>query len=51
MVKDGVVINLIEWDGNTETWPPPEGVVMVLTEPDAYIDIGWLWDGTSFGPP
>jgi hypothetical protein len=27
--SDGEVINRIVWDGNTETWQPPEGVKMV----------------------
>lgn len=34
MVRDGVTENVILWDGDTATWQPPDGVVMML-ETDA----------------
>lgn len=51
MVENGVVINLIEWDGDTESWSPPPGIVMVYVGPDLFVDIGWLWNGTQFSAP
>lgn len=31
MVDDGsqIVVNVIEWDGNEQTWKPPQGYTMV----------------------
>ncbi|MFS2113629.1 hypothetical protein [Herbaspirillum frisingense] len=51
MVENGVVANLIEWDGDVETWAPPEETVMVLVEPAQFVDIGWLHDGEKFSAP
>jgi hypothetical protein len=52
MVQDasGIVVNVIEWDGNTETWTPPEGYTMVLDEPPS-AGAGSTWDGEKFIPP
>jgi hypothetical protein len=52
MVQDasGVVVNVIEWDGNTETWQPPAGHTMVLDEPPS-AGPGATYDGEKFIPP
>ncbi|HBQ7970013.1 hypothetical protein DN594_25230 [Enterobacter cloacae] len=47
IVVDGVVKNLVEWDGESD-WAPEEGAT-VLT--DGYVDIGWKFDGKNFTPP
>ena len=39
VVRDGVVENIIVWDGETE-WSPPEGCEVIAT-PDGCA-IGWL---------
>lgn len=32
----GYIINAVVWDGNTETWNPPEGFIAVLDDIGAY---------------
>lgn len=49
LIKDGIVENVCEWDGNTATWSPPAGVTAVLAS-DA-CGPGWTYDGSSFSPP
>ena len=44
------VANVIEWDGNTETWMPPAGYYMV-EDPDALASPGYSYDGDEFVPP
>lgn len=51
LIESGIVTNTIVWDGNTETWSPPEGVIAVLIPPDKPVSIGWSYDGTNFIAP
>jgi hypothetical protein len=46
------VANVIEWDGNTETWMPPAGFYMV-EDPDGMAGPGFTYDAASaeFSPP
>ena len=44
----GLVLNVIEWEGDTETWRPPEGCNAVQSD---VANIGDTWDGTNFLPP
>lgn len=46
----GIVVNVIEWDGNEETWQPPPGYQMV-EDPDFRAGPGYSWDGETFQPP
>ncbi|MCM7636307.1 hypothetical protein [Enterobacter roggenkampii] len=46
VVVDGIVENLVEWDGESD-WKPEEGEA-ILT--DGFVDIGWLYDGKKFTP-
>jgi hypothetical protein len=48
IVKNGIVENIILWDGNPETWAPPEWVLMVPVNAGAVI--GGTWGGEGFGP-
>jgi hypothetical protein len=43
LVKDGIIVNNIEYDGESH-FVPDEGVQLVQT--DGPHDIGWAWDGT-----
>lgn len=48
MIKDGVVVNVCLWDGNTATWTPPADVEM-QPAPDE-VAIGWTYDGEWHRP-
>lgn len=47
VVKDGIVINIVVWDGETE-WQPDDGEAVKI---DDVAGIGWLYDGKKFTPP
>lgn len=48
IVTDGVVENIVEWDGG-EGWSPPEGSEAV--EAVGSVSMGWTYDGDEFAPP
>lgn len=50
IVRGSHVVNVIEWDGNLETWQPPEGCSAVLDHSDA-ASPGDAWDGEKFTRP
>jgi hypothetical protein len=48
MVRDGVVVNVIDWDGVTP-YTPPEGCELHAWE--GPVSIGWTWvDGAPVDP-
>lgn len=49
VIRDGVVENVIEWDGET-TWEPEPGAAIVADE-DGLAQPGYLYDGVSFTAP
>jgi len=49
LIKNGLVDNMVLWDGVTE-WTPPEGVTMV-SNPPAGVGIGWAYSGGTFTAP
>lgn len=52
IVENGMVTNVILWDGNTETWQPPMGSTANLLPNDSPVGPGWTFDGTDYaGPP
>lgn len=42
VVRDGVIENIIVWDGVSK-WIPPEGCIVLPADDNA--DMGALWDG------
>ena len=51
-VDNGIVTNIVEWDGDTSLWQPPEGNTAVLvTSATASPSIGYTYNGTSFSAP
>lgn len=53
IIENGIVINVVVWDGNTETWQPPEGTTAVEVTNDtgpAYIGFPYA-DGKFTAPP
>ena len=48
IVESNKVTNIVEWDGDTETWTPPTGSTMVAIGVTDYgVDIGQDYDGTK----
>jgi hypothetical protein len=52
MVDDasGIVVNVVEWDGDEATWKAVDGYTMV-EDADNAASPGFTWDGTTFLPP
>lgn len=48
VVRDGIVENVILWDGE-RPWQPPEGTTAVACATE--VSIGWIYDGDAFQPP
>lgn len=51
IVVKGAVTNIVLWDGNTETWQPPEGSAAVPIPDDVFVSIGFTYDGSKFSAP
>lgn len=51
LVENGVIVNIVSWDGSIETWQPPEGLLAVEMPDGVNAGIGWTYDGTSFHAP
>jgi hypothetical protein len=48
VVRDGVVENVVEWNGDSE-WTPPEGATVVAATDS--VGVGWSYDGETFSAP
>lgn len=48
IIRNGIVENVILWDGEAN-WSPPPGSVAVQCP--AHVGIGWTYDGSEFAPP
>ena len=46
----GIVVNVIEWDGNEANWKAPSGYTMV-EDVNNEAGPGFTYDGTAFAPP
>ena len=51
MVENGVVTNVIIWDGNAEAWQPPAGSAVNLLTDDSPVGPGWTFDGANYSAP
>lgn len=53
IVENGVVVNVVVWDGNIEAWQPPEGMTAVeVTDETGPAYIGFPYaDGRFSAPP
>lgn len=51
LVKDGIVVNLVEWNGNLDTWQPPEDTLPVEISGEVNVGIGYTYDGEVFNEP
>lgn len=45
-----IVVNVVEWNGDVETWAPPAGHTMV-EDPDGQAGPGFSYVGGEFVPP
>ncbi|MGQ7907216.1 hypothetical protein [Burkholderia sp. BC1] len=50
VVKDGIVINVIVWDGDEQSWQPPTGASAAEVPDEQAVSIGWRYDGSVFRP-
>lgn len=52
VVENGVVVNIVLWDGNTETWQPPTGTTAVeITDATGPAYIGGTYANGVFAMP
>lgn len=51
IVADGIVENIVAWNGDMSVWQPPEGSIAVPLSPADAISISYTYDGTKFSPP
>lgn len=50
IVRNGVVINTILWDGASD-WGQPEGATGELLPENSLVSVGYKFDGTDFSAP
>lgn len=48
VVKNGEIVNVVEWNGSEEEWQPPAESIAVEIKDGVYACIGWLYDGKDF---
>ena len=51
LVVNGVVENIVIWDGDTNTWSPPDGSQAILIPDGEVVGIGYTYDGSVFSAP
>jgi hypothetical protein len=44
-------VNVILWDGDTETWQAGEGQTAEVIPDDSTVSVGWTYDGAKFVAP
>ena len=48
VVRDGVVENVVVWNGDEAEWQPPEGTQAVLIPEGVNVAAGYTYDGRNF---
>lgn len=48
LVEEGVVVNVVIWDGETDC-APLEGALLLA--PDSPVGVGYLFDGNEYSAP
>jgi len=48
VIENGIVTDVVIWDGDTKSWRPPAGAQAIQTDAAG---IGWTWDGQTLIPP
>ena len=49
MIKDGVVQNICLWDGDLNTWTPPEDMTVIAAPEN--IGVGWSYSEGQWAEP
>lgn len=50
IVEDGVVTNIVLWDGIAE-WKHPGQAIDASAKENEFIGVGWTYDGEAFKAP
>lgn len=50
LIQNGVVANIIEWDGSS-SWQPPKDTQTVQVPAGVLVGIGYAYDGKAFSAP
>jgi hypothetical protein len=50
IVENGVVTNIVVWDGG-EDWTPPVDSTAMPVPADTFVSIGYTYNGTTFSAP
>jgi hypothetical protein len=51
IVENGVVSNVVQWDGDASIWQAPEGAAAIALSGDSVVGIGYAYDGEKFDAP
>ncbi|WP_175709329.1 hypothetical protein [Burkholderia ambifaria] len=51
IVRNGIVQNICIWDGDTDSWRPPDGSEAIKLNDAQYVDVGAAYDGQNFVNP
>lgn len=51
IVSNGVVTNIILWDGNTKNWQPPTGSQAIQVSAESVMGIGSTYSNGIFSAP
>lgn len=51
IIEGGIVTNVVEWDGNTQTWMPPDGADVVKVPDGQSPQIGLGYQNGVFEQP
>lgn len=52
IIQNGIVVNVVVWDGDESIWQPPEGTTAVQVPDDQVAYIGFPYvDGVFHSPP
>ena len=51
LIKNGIVTDMVLWDGNTDTWKPPVGTLTLAEDQAPGITAGWTYlNGIASAP-
>ena len=51
IVENGIVTNIVTWDGDAEKWSAPDGAIAVAISGEVPVCIGWTYADGTFSDP